>query len=175
MHFDDERLESLRRAVYGCAESRRAPAYDQQVDLFSRRQLAPDPDRAQHLPPRGRPQLRATGQAHEGRFALRRQLVLPAERQAVAAREVEHPHRRLGRARANDLQAQALHRLERLSPGDECGQDEVAQRPVVEQQLAHHVAVDGDVAQGLGDDRGDEDGLSRAGSARRGTSTGRGG
>ena len=56
---------------------------------------------------------------------------------------------------------EALDRLQRLSPGDERGQDEVAQRPVVEQQLAHHVAVDGDVAQGLGDDRGDEDGLSR--------------
>jgi hypothetical protein len=159
--LDDEGVEPLGGAVYRCAESRRAPAYDQQVSLFSGRELAADPDRAQHLPARGRPQLRATRQAHQGSFALGRQLVAPGERQAVAAREVEHPHRRVGRARSNDLQAEALHRLERLPPRDERGQDKVAQRPVVEQQLAHRVAVDGDVAQGLGDDRGHEDGLSR--------------
>ena len=63
--------------------------------------------------------------------------------------------------RTDDLQPEARDRLERLPPGDECRQDKVAQRPVLEQQLAHHVAVDGDVAQRLGDDRSDEDGLSR--------------
>ena len=57
--------------------------------------------------------------------------------------------------------AEARDRLQRLPPRDERGQDEVAQRPVVEQQLPHDVAVDGDVAQRLQDDRGDEDRLAR--------------
>jgi hypothetical protein len=159
--FDDECVESLRRAVYGRAESRWTTAYHQQVDLFARRELPADAERAQHLAGRRRAQLGATGEAHDGRIAVHGDLVLPCEGQPVAAEEVEHPHGRRGRARANDLQAQALHRLERLSPGDESGEDEVTQRPVVEQQLAHRVAVDGDEAQRLGDDRGDEDGLSR--------------
>jgi hypothetical protein len=66
-----------------------------------------------------------------------------------------------GGARANDVQAEALDRLERFSSGDERGQDEVTQRPVVEQQVAHRATIDGDVAQRLGDNRGDEDRLSR--------------
>src|SRR5215211_8752721 len=64
-------------------------------------------------------------------------------------------------SRADDLQAEPLDRLEGFSPGDERGQDEVAERPVFEQQLAYHVAVDGDVAQRLRDHRRDEDRLSR--------------
>ena len=66
--------------------------------------------------------------------------------------EVEHPHRRGGRVRADDLQPEPCDRLQRLAPRDEGGQDEVAQRPVLEQQRAHHVPVDRDVAQGLRDD-----------------------
>ena len=43
--------------------------------------------------------------------------------------------------------------LQRFAPGDEGREQEVAERPVLEQQRSQHVAVDGDVAQGLGDDR----------------------
>ena len=49
--------------------------------------------------------------------------------------------------------------LQRLAPGDERREHEVAERSVLEQQRAQRVAVDGDVAQRLRDDRGQEDGL----------------
>jgi hypothetical protein len=62
--------------------------------------------------------------------------------------------------RADDLQPEACDRLQRLPPRDERGQDEVAQGPVVKQQLPYDVAVDGDVSQRRKDDRGDEDRLS---------------
>ena len=61
-----------------------------------------------------------------------------------------------GRVRADDLQPEPRDRLQRLPPRDERGQDEVAQRPVLEQQLPHDVAVHPDVAQGLHGHRGDE-------------------
>ena len=157
--LDDERLEPLRRAVHGGAQARGPAADHHEVDLFPAREHPSDPERARHLADRGRSQLGATGQAHDRRRAVRR-LVAPVERQAVAAREVEHPHRGGGRARADDLESESLDRLQRFSPGDERGQDEVAQRPVLEQPLAHHVAVDGDVAQRLGDHRRDEHGLA---------------
>ena len=86
-------------------------------------------------------------------------VVLPGEWEPVGADEVEHLHRRLGRARPDDLEADPLDALERLSPGDEGREDEVAERPVVEQQRAQRVAVDRDVAQRLRHDRGHEDGL----------------
>ena len=53
----------------------------------------------------------------------------------------------------------ALDALERLAPGDERRQQEVAQRPVLEQEPTESVAVDRDVAQRLRDDGGEEDGL----------------
>ena len=117
------------------------------------------PERARDLADRGRFQLGATRQAHDRRRAVHR-LVAPAERQAVAARVVEHPHRGDGRARADDLEPEPLDRLQRLPPGDEGGEDEVAQRPVLEQLRAHHVAIDGDVAQRPGHLRRDEHGLA---------------
>ena len=49
--------------------------------------------------------------------------------------------------------------LQRLAPLDERREQQVAERPVLEQQRPQHVAVDGDVAQRLRDDGGEEDGL----------------
>ena len=73
---------------------------------------------------------------------------------------LEQLHRGLGRTRPDDLHADALHALERLAPGDEDGEHEVAERPILEQQRSQHVAIDRDVAQRLGDDRRDEHRLS---------------
>ena len=64
--LDDERVESLGGAVDGGAEAGGAAADDEQVDLLSRRELAADPERARDLARRGRAQLGAAGQAHEG-------------------------------------------------------------------------------------------------------------
>ena len=49
--------------------------------------------------------------------------------------------------------------LQCLAPGDEGREHEVAERPVLKQKRPQRLAVDGDIAQGLGDDRGDEHGL----------------
>ena len=78
----------------------------------------------------------------------------------LRAGEVEHPHRRLGRTRADDLEADPLDALQRLAAGDEGREEEVAERSVVEQERAQRVAVDRDVAQRLRHDRGEEDGLT---------------
>ena len=105
----------------------------------------------------GAQQLRAARKAHEGRLAgVGRSVVVPGERQAVAAGEVEHPHRGLGRARPDDLQPDALDRLQRLAPGDEGGEEQVAERAVLEEQRAQRVALDGDVPQRLRHDRRQE-------------------
>ena len=60
----------------------------------------------------------------------------------------------------DDLQTESLDPLERFAPGDECRQDDVAERAVLVQERAQHLAGNGDVAQRLGDDRGDEHGLA---------------
>ena len=84
---------------------------------------------------------------------------MPAERQPVRAQETEHPHRRLRRARPDNLDADTLHSLQRLAARHECGKDEVAERAVLEEQRAQDVAVDREVAQRLRHDRRQEDRL----------------
>ena len=61
--------------------------------------------------------------------------------------------------RPDDLETDPLDPLERFAPGDEGRQHDVAERAVLVQKRSQHFAVDGDVAQRLGDDRGDEHGL----------------
>ena len=63
--------------------------------------------------------------------------------------------------RSDDLETEPRDRLERLAPRDERREQQVAERPVVEQQLPQRVPVDGDVAQGLRDFCGQEGALPR--------------
>jgi hypothetical protein len=81
-------------------------------------------------------------------------------RKAVAPHELDHRPRRLGRARAEDLDTQPVTLLERVATTHERRGDDVAELLVVEEQAAQRVAVDGDVAHALRDDRGHIDGLA---------------
>ena len=58
------------------------------------------------------------------------------------------------------LHADVLHPLQRLAPGDEGGEQHIAERPVLVQQGSQHVAIDGDVTQRLGGDGRQERGLT---------------
>ena len=61
--------------------------------------------------------------------------------------------------RAGDLEADALHPLQRLTPGHERREKKVAERTVVEEQWSQRLPLDCYVAEGLGDERGQEDRL----------------
>ena len=63
--------------------------------------------------------------------------------------------------RADDLEADPLHALQRLAPGDERGEEQVAERAVLVEERAQRAALDRDVPQRLGHERVDEDRLSR--------------
>ena len=118
--LDDQGVEPFGGAVDGGGEARRAGSDDQQVDLLAGCELEPDPERAQHLAGGGTVQLSSAGQPHERqRAAPGRGGILPGVREPVRARELEHPHRRLGAVRADDLKADPLHALQRLAAGDE--------------------------------------------------------
>ena len=160
--LDDERLEPFGGAVDRGSEPRRAGAHDQQVDLFARCELEPDPDRAQYLAGGWAVQLSSAGQSHERqRAALGRGGIFPRVREPVRARKLEHPHRWLGAVRADDLEADPLHALQRLAAGDEGGEDEVAERAVLVEERPQRGALDRDVPQRLGHERVDEDRLPR--------------
>ena len=160
--LDDERVEPFGGAVDRGCEACRTGADDQQVDLFARRELQPDAERAQHLAGAWAVQLASAGEAHERqRAAVGRGLLPPGEREPIRAREVEHPHRRFGAVRADDLEADSLHALQRLAPGDERGKDQVAEGAVLVQERAQRDALDRDVPQRLGHERVDEDRLPR--------------
>ena len=60
--------------------------------------------------------------------------IAPREGQQVVARELDRPQRRGRRARPDDLEADAFGPLQRLAPRDEGREQEVAERPVLEQQ-----------------------------------------
>ena len=62
--------------------------------------------------------------------------------------------------RSDDLKSKPCHLLQRLPPSDERPEQQVAERPIVEKELPQRVPVDGDVAQGLGDDGCQEGALS---------------
>jgi hypothetical protein len=158
--LDHECLEPLGGAVDRRTETGGAAADDEQVDLLARRELEPDAERAGDLAGRRAAQLDPAGQPHE-RAETVDVLVVPGERQPVAPCKIDHPHRRLGRARADDLEADAVRPLQELSPRHERREHEVAERLVFEQQQAERVAVDCEVAQRLRDDGVDEDRLSR--------------
>ena len=160
--LDDQRLEALGGAVDGGAEAGRAGSDDEQVDLFAGRELASDAERPRQLagdgacistPPGRRTSGRlegsrpATSAAASGSSAELR--IAPGERQPVAADELEQPHRRRERVRADDLEPEPGDLLQRLAARDERREHEDAERPVVEQQRAQGFPIDGDVAQRL--------------------------
>ena len=159
--LDDQRVEPFGGAVDRGGEARRAGADDQQVDLLARCELEPDPETAQHLAGGWTVQLSSAGQSHQRhRTTVGRGCLLPGEWEPVGAREVEHPHGRFGVVRADDFQADPLHGLQRLPPGDERGEEQVAERAVLVQKRAQRGTLDRDVPQRLGHERADEDGLS---------------
>ena len=160
---DDERLEPFRGAVDGGTEAGGARADHEQVDFLPASELAADPQRAIDLAGRRGAQLHTARQAHE-RQARRVESgvgFLPCEREAIAPGVLEHPHRRLRRSRAHDLQTDAFDLLQCLAARDEGREQEVAQRSVLEQHRTQRLALDGDVPQRLRDDRGDEHRLPR--------------
>src|SRR5262249_36083374 len=55
--LDDERVQTLRRAVDRCGQAGGAAADDEQVDLLERLELAADPEGAQHRAGGRRPEL----------------------------------------------------------------------------------------------------------------------
>ena len=160
--LDDQRVEPLGGTVDRSGEAGGPGAHDQQVDFLARRELAADPERAQQLASRWVQQLDPAGEPNEwGLRSACRLVVLPAEWEPVRANEVQHLHRPRGCARSDDLEADSFDALERLSPGDEGREDEVAKRTVVEQQRAQCVAVNRDVAQRFFHDRVHKDCLPR--------------
>ena len=166
---DDERVEALGRAVDGGSEARRARAHHEQVDLLTRRQLAPDAERPRHLAGRGGVQLRAAGEPHDGQARLvealherpqirivRRRGIAPGVRQPVRPDVVEHAHGRRRGVRTHDLDPHAGHLLQRLAPGDERREEQLAKRAVLEQQGTQYLAVHRDVPERLCGDSGEE-------------------
>ena len=105
--------------------------------------------------------VRKPGQLGERRRLLRAFGVQPRERQAVAARELHEPSRRLGRMRPDNLETDTGTGLKPLPAGVEGPQQEVAERAVFEHERSHLLTLDGDVAHRLGHDGRQEDGLSR--------------
>ena len=157
-----ERVEPLGGAVDRGGEARRAGTHDQQVDLLPGRELEPDPERAQHLAGARTAQLSPAGQPHERQRApAGRGFLPPAVGQPVRARELEHPHRRLRTVRADDLEADPLHALQRLTPRDERGEEQIAERAVLVQKRAQRDALDRDIPQRLDHERVHEHRLPR--------------
>ena len=152
--LDDERVEPLRGAVHGGGEPGRPGADDQQIDLLTRLKLQPDADGPHDLTRRRGVQLPSPREPHERRrTAVRRFLFLPGEGQLVGAGELEHAHRWPGGVRADDLEADPLHSLQRLPPRDERGKDQIAQLAVLIEERAESTALDCDVPHRLDDER----------------------
>jgi hypothetical protein len=137
-------------------------------------EVEPDAQRPGHLAGGGVPKLRSSRYAHERDLVVRKALdlgerlgmlgavgVQPRERQAVAARELDELSRRLGRMRPDDLGTDTVPRLKPLPARHEGPEQQVAERAVLEQERSQLLTLDGDVADRLGHDGREEDGLSR--------------
>ena len=122
---------------------------------------------SQHLAGARTVQLSSAGQPHQRhRATVGRGRLLPAVREPIRARELPGPHRRLRPARADDLQPDPLHALQRLAPGDEGGEEQVAERAVLVEKQTQRAALDRDVPQRLDHERVHKDRLPpTAGSA----------
>lgn len=152
--LDNQRFEALGRSVDRRSETRRPSAHHEQVDPLPRCKLEADSERAHDLAGRRSVHLRTARQSHERKVRLHgRGRLVPGEGKAIGPCEFHQAHRRLGRAWPDDLEADALHPLQRLAPGHERRQKEVAERAIVEEQRSQILSVDGDVPEGPGDDR----------------------
>jgi hypothetical protein len=159
--LDHERVEPLRRAVYGSRQARRAGAHHEQVDLLAGLELPAHAERPQNVARGGPLQLCAAREPDQRRFLpTGGRLVVPRVGQVVGPGELEQPSRRFGRARPHDLEADSLNLLEGLAPGDEGREQEIAELAVLEQQIPEGDAVDLDIAHRLCHDRGQEHGLA---------------
>jgi hypothetical protein len=172
--LDHERVQPFRRAVDGRAEPGWAAPDDEQVDRLQLVELEPDPECPVHLADGGIPKLGASRQADErdlvvcepGDLGKPLRLldeigVQPRKRQAVAARELDEPSRRLGRMRPDDLSTDTLTRLQTLPAGHERPEQQVAEPAVLEQKRSQLLALDGEVTQRLGHHGREQDRLSR--------------
>src|SRR4029453_3664192 len=113
-------------------ETRWSSAHDEQVDLFLRCKLAADAERPHDLAGRGRVHLRTARQSDERQLLLaERGRLVPGEGKAIGPCEVDHVHGRLRRVRPDDLEPDALYALQRLAPGHERREKEVAERAIV--------------------------------------------
>jgi len=133
--LDHERVQTLRRAVDGCAEAGWATADDGEVDFFPRRELAPDAKGTRHLADRRCVQLAAAGKPDEQLSTAGRADVVPRVRQVTRPSEVDHAHRRLRRMQADDLHADAVELLQGLASLHQRCEHQVAERAVLEEQL----------------------------------------
>ena len=172
--LDDERVEALRGAVDRGAEAGRAAAdHDAGRPPRAARARARCRARATSSPLVG---LRSSGRRAAARAGAPRARgrraapPRPGRRRARVApvwgrrlRLANSTIRRVGaeRARPDDLDPDPVELLERLAPRHERRQQQVGQRAVLEQQRPQRVAVDGDVAHRLRDDRGQEHRLAR--------------
>ena len=80
--------------------------------------------------------------------------------EALAAGEIEQAPGVRRVMRSDDLDPDPLLALQPFAPLDEGGEQQIGERAVLEKQLPQHFPLDCDVAQGLGDDGGEEDGLA---------------
>ena len=171
--LDDERVEPFGGAVDGGTEPRRAATDDNEIDLLARGELEADAERPRHLTGRRIAKVGAAGQPDEWqlvvtepfdrcdrRHVLRVARVQPVRGQPVAAGEIDHPPRRVGRLRPDDVHADARAALQPLAARDERREQQVAERAVLEQQRLELLALDGDVAHRLGHDGRQVDGLA---------------
>ena len=161
--LDDQRVEAFGGAVDRGREPRRAGADDQQVDLLARRELEPDPEGAQHLA--GASDRAALLRRAAARAAARRPSGGAASCQVYGSRfaRAKSSIRIVGSEACGPTISRPIpsHALQRLAPGDERGEEEVAERAVLVEERAQRGALDRDVPQRLGHERVDEDRLPR--------------
>ena len=171
--LDDERVESLGRAVDRCTEPCGTAPDDHEVDLLAWSELEPDPERPRHLTRRRIAELRPAWKPHERQLVVpepfdqgdRRHVVSvarvqPRRGQPVPAGELDHPPGRVGGLRPDDVHADAVAALQALAAGDERRQQEIAEWPVLEQQRLQRFTLHGDVAHRPGHDGRQVDGLA---------------
>ena len=171
---DEQRVQAFRSAIDRRAQTGRTSANNEQVSLLAGGKLAPYAQRPGQLTWGRAFEFEAAGQPDHGQLCLvealhqcrRRGIVsvlgiAPGEDKAVAAREVDDPHRRLGRLRSDDLQAEAVDALETFTARDERRQHDVTEWTVFIEQRPQRVTLNGEIAQRRSGHRRNEHRLAR--------------